>query len=47
MNLFDLTWPTIHALDRNTPVIFPIAALEQHGPAVSMDADCEMDQRPK
>ncbi|RFC44914.1 MAG: creatinine amidohydrolase [Verrucomicrobia bacterium] len=39
MNLFDLTWPTIHALDRNTPVIFPIAALEQHGPHLPVSTD--------
>ncbi len=31
MNLTDLTWPTIDALDRSTPVVLPIAALEQHG----------------
>lgn len=31
MQLTDLTWPDISALDRNTPVVFPIAALEQHG----------------
>jgi creatinine amidohydrolase len=31
MQLTELTSPAIHALDRNTPVVFPIAALEQHG----------------
>jgi creatinine amidohydrolase len=31
MNLYDLTWPKVAALDRGTPVVFPIAALEQHG----------------
>src|SRR3954470_1345322 len=31
MNLAGLTWPEVAALSRETPVIFPIAALEQHG----------------
>ncbi len=31
MNLTDLTWPAIDSLDRSTPVVLPIAALEQHG----------------
>ena len=31
MNLTDLKWPEVAALDRDTPVIFPVAALEQHG----------------
>src|SRR6476469_6510321 len=31
MQLTDLTWPSVQALDKNTPVIFPVAALEQHG----------------
>jgi creatinine amidohydrolase len=31
MLLADLTWPAVAALDKNTPVIFPVAALEQHG----------------
>jgi creatinine amidohydrolase len=31
MNLSDLTWPVIRDLSRDVPVIFPIAALEQHG----------------
>ena len=31
MNLAGLTWPAVAALSRDTPVIFPIAALEQHG----------------
>jgi creatinine amidohydrolase len=31
MNLTDMTWPQVAALDRSTPVVFPIAALEQHG----------------
>jgi len=31
MNLLELTWPAVKALDPNTPVVFPVAALEQHG----------------
>jgi creatinine amidohydrolase len=31
MQLADLNWPTIHALNKDTPVVFPIAAMEQHG----------------
>src|SRR5687767_13934895 len=31
MELLELPWPAGKALDRDTPVVFPIAALEQHG----------------
>jgi creatinine amidohydrolase len=31
MNLTDLTWVRVDSLNRDTPVVFPIAALEQHG----------------
>lgn len=31
MYLAHLTWPAIHALDKATPIIIPIAAVEQHG----------------
>lgn len=31
MELTDLAWPAVAALPRTTPVVFPIAALEQHG----------------
>jgi creatinine amidohydrolase len=31
MLLQNLTWPDVAALSRDTPVIFPVAALEQHG----------------
>lgn len=31
MYLPDLSWPAVDALDRDTPIVFPIAALEQHG----------------
>src|SRR5262245_54263643 len=31
MQLADLTWPALQALSKDTPIVFPIAALEQHG----------------
>ena len=31
MNLTDLTWKTVADLPRETPVVIPVAALEQHG----------------
>jgi len=31
MDLADLSWPAVAALPRATPVVIPIAALEQHG----------------
>jgi len=31
MQLAELTWPAVQALNKDTPVVFPIAALEQHG----------------
>lgn len=31
MNLTDLTWKAVANLDRDTPVVIPVAALEQHG----------------
>ena len=31
MNLADLSWPQVEALDRDIPVVIPVAALEQHG----------------
>jgi len=31
MQLTDLTAPEVKGLDRNVPVVFPVAALEQHG----------------
>jgi creatinine amidohydrolase len=31
MLLHEMTWPAVAALDRDTPVVFPIAAVEQHG----------------
>lgn len=31
MDLTDLAWPAVSALSKDTPIVFPIAALEQHG----------------
>lgn len=31
MDLLQSTWPQVGALPKSTPVVFPIAALEQHG----------------
>jgi creatinine amidohydrolase len=31
MNLLEMTWPSIASLNRDAPIVFPIAALEQHG----------------
>jgi creatinine amidohydrolase len=39
MELADLTWPAVAALPRTTPIVFPIAALEQHGRHVPVFTD--------
>lgn len=31
MNLADLPWPAVAALSKDTPIVIPVAALEQHG----------------
>ncbi len=31
MLLHEMTWPEVDGLSRDTPVVFPVAALEQHG----------------
>jgi creatinine amidohydrolase len=31
MQLTDLNWPRVQDLNKDTPVVFPVAALEQHG----------------
>jgi len=31
MDLTDLSWPAVDALPRTAPIVFPVAALEQHG----------------
>jgi len=39
MNLADLRWTDVEALDKNTPVVLPIAALEQHGQHLPLFTD--------
>lgn len=39
MQLADLKWPDIAALNPDTPVLFPIAALEQHGKHMPLFTD--------
>ncbi|HUS37179.1 MAG TPA: creatininase family protein [Verrucomicrobiae bacterium] len=31
MQLAELSWPAVHTLSKDTPIIFPVAAVEQHG----------------
>ncbi len=39
MRLTDLKWPELDALSRDTPVVFPIAAQEQHGHHLPLHTD--------
>lgn len=39
MQLTDLTWPQVKDLGPDTPVVIPIAALEQHGPHLPVFTD--------
>ena len=39
MKLTDMKWPEVEALSRDTPVIFPIAAQEQHGHHMPLHTD--------
>lgn len=39
MQLSDLSWSSVQALSKDTPVVFPIAALEQHGPHLPLFTD--------
>ena len=39
MNLAELTSPEIAALAPHTPVVVPIAAMEQHGPHLPLATD--------
>jgi creatinine amidohydrolase len=31
MDLADLAWPAVAAMPKDTPIVFPIAALDSHG----------------
>lgn len=37
--LSELSWPAVNTLPRDTPVVLPIAALEQHGPHLPLFTD--------
>lgn len=39
MHLADLTWPDVASLSKDTPVVFPIASLEQHGRHLPFSTD--------
>jgi len=39
VQLADLNWPMVAALSKDTPVVFPIAALEQHGQHMPLFTD--------
>lgn len=39
MKLAELAWPEVAALGKETPVIFPVAALEQHGQHMPLFTD--------
>jgi len=39
MQLTDLHWPAIQALSKDTPVVIPVAALEQHGQHLPLFTD--------
>ena len=39
MNLTDLSWRAVDELDRRTPVVIPVAALEQHGHRLAVFTD--------
>ncbi len=44
MQLADLKWPEVAALSKDTPVIIPVAALEQHGPHMPVFTDSLLTQ---
>ena len=44
MYLADLKWPEVAALSKDTPVIIPVAALEQHGPHMPVYTDSLLTQ---
>src|SRR5438874_11624432 len=39
MQLTDLHWPALDRLSKDTPVVFPVAALEQHGEHMPLFTD--------
>jgi creatinine amidohydrolase len=39
MKLIEMTWPEVDALSRDTPIVFPVAALEQHGRHLTVFTD--------
>ena len=39
MQLFEMTWPQVDDLSPWTPVVIPVAALEQHGPHMPVFTD--------
>lgn len=39
MQLLEMTWQQVNALDRSTLVVAPFGALEQHGPHLPMETD--------
>ncbi|MCA9105247.1 MAG: creatininase family protein, partial [Planctomycetales bacterium] len=39
MLLWNMTWPQVDQLSRDTPVVIPIAAMEQHGPHLPISTD--------
>lgn len=39
MQLFEMTWPEVAALSKDTPILIPIAALEQHGEHMPLFTD--------
>ncbi|MBT5322168.1 MAG: creatininase family protein, partial [Verrucomicrobiales bacterium] len=39
MKLAEMNWPEVDALNRDTPVIIPIAAHEQHGHHMPLHTD--------
>lgn len=39
MLLHEMTWPEVNDLSRDTPVVFPVAAMEQHGRHMPLSTD--------
>jgi len=44
VKLAEMTWEEVHALDRNTVVVVPFGAMEQHGPHMPMNTDALIGQ---